>query len=92
MKEQLHFTVSEFLSSDNTNLEYSEQQIQGIMLSQERTNKYLNCILSSRGKKKPPTTKHQAAETLEEDIDCKLCTDSQASETFDKRIQVGSIA
>lgn len=44
---------SEFLSSDNTNLEYSKQQIQGIMLSQEQTNKYLNCILYSRGKKKP---------------------------------------
>lgn len=51
---------SEFLSSDNTNLEYSKQQIQGIMLSQEQTNKYLNCILCPRGKKKKKPTHNQA--------------------------------
>lgn len=34
VQEQLSFTVSEFLSSNNTNLEYSKQQIQGITLPQ----------------------------------------------------------
>lgn len=87
---------SEILSSDNTYLEYSNQQIHGIMLSLEQANKYLNYILCSTGKKKPnqnqTTTKHPAAVTPAEGTHCKLYTDSQGSEIFDRRTQVGSIA
>lgn len=66
------------------------------MLALEQTNKDLNYILCSKGKKttnqNQTTIKHQAAVTLAEDIHCKQCTDSQGSEMFDRRIQVGSIA
>lgn len=43
-------------------------------------------------RKPSPTTKHPDAVTLAGDAHCKLCTASQASEMFDSRIQVGSIA
>lgn len=89
MQEQLDFIVSEFLSSDNTN-----QQIHGMMLSLEQTSTW---AASSAQQEKNPnqdqtTTKHQAAVTLAEDTHCKLCTDSQGSEMFDRRTQVSSIA
>lgn len=88
MQEYLYFTVSKSPTNDK-NFEYSKEQIQEIILGANKQVHELHPLLKGKSN---PTTKHPDAVTLKEDIHCKLCTASQASEMFDRRIQVGSIA
>lgn len=60
-----------------------------IILGADKQVPELHCLLK---RKSNPTTKHPGAVTLAEDVHFKLCTASQASEMFDRREQVGSIA
>lgn len=85
MQEYPYFTVSKFPINDK-NFEYSKEQIWEIILSWKQTNKYLNFIVPLK-RKSNPTAKHPDAVALIEDTYCKMCTTSQASEMFDRRIQ-----